>query len=58
MPYSIILHLSGEEPITGEVEELPSTVDVVIAVNNPPVDGKDLHYLAEDVITVFGRSQN
>ena len=54
MPYSIVLHLSGEEPILAEVEELPKPTDVVIAVNNPRrLDGKDLHYLAEDVITVI-----
>ena len=54
MPYSVVLHLSGEEPILAEVEELPKPTDVVIAVNNPRrLDGKDLHYLAEDVITVF-----
>ena len=54
MPYSVVLHLSGEEPILAEVEELPKLTDVVIAVNNPRrLDGKDLHYLAEDVITVI-----
>ncbi len=54
MPYSVVLHLSGEEPILAEVEELPKPTDVVIAVNNPRrLDGKDLHYLAEDVITVI-----
>jgi len=53
MPYSIILHLAGEEPVVGEVDELPKPIDQVIAVNNPRrIDGKDLHYLAEDVTTV------
>ncbi|HNT23621.1 MAG TPA: hypothetical protein PKM21_04605 [Anaerolineales bacterium] len=54
MPYSIILHLAGEEPVVGEVDELPKPIDQVIAVNNPRrIDGKDLHYLAEDVTTVY-----
>ncbi len=54
MPYSVILHLAGEEPVVGEVDELPKPIDQLIAINNPRrIDGKDLHYLAEDVTTVF-----
>ena len=54
MPHNIIIHVAGEEPILGEVDELPSTTDSMIAVNNPRrIDGKDLHYLAENVVTVF-----
>lgn len=54
MPYSVILHVQGEEPIIGEIERLPDTVDALITVNNPRrIDGKDLHYLAENVITVM-----
>lgn len=54
MPYSVVLHVQGEEPIQGEVEELPKPTDQSIAVNNPrKLDGKDLHYLAESVITVI-----
>lgn len=54
MPYSVILHLQGEEPIIGEIERLPDPVDILITVSNPRrLDGKDLHYLAENVITVM-----
>jgi len=53
MPYSVILHLQGEEPVIGEVENLPDPDDTLITVNNPRrIDGKDLHYLSENVITV------
>ena len=46
MPHLILLHISGEEPITGEVDELPQASDTVITVNNPRRrDGKDLHFL-------------
>jgi hypothetical protein len=54
MPYSVILHLQGEEPVIGEVENLPDPDDALITVNNPRrIDGKDLHYLSENVITVI-----
>jgi hypothetical protein len=54
MPYTIILHPSGEEPIIGEIEELPQPSDFSITVNSPRrVDGKELHYLSESVLTVI-----
>ncbi len=54
MPYTIILHPSGEEPIIGEVEELPQPTDLSITVNSPRrIDGKELHYLSESVLTVI-----
>lgn len=54
MPYSVILHVQGEEPIFGEIEKLPNPDDVLVTVTNPRrIDGKDLHYLAENVITVI-----
>lgn len=46
MSHIILLHISGEEPIAGEVEELPKPSDTVITVINPRRrDGKDLHYI-------------
>ena len=54
MPYNVLLHISGEEPILAEIEELPSPVDNLIRVEHPRrLDGKDLHYLAENVVTVY-----
>jgi hypothetical protein len=54
MPYTIILHPTGEEPIIGEVEELPLPTDITITVNSPRrIDGKELHYLSESVLTVI-----
>jgi hypothetical protein len=54
MPYTIILHPSGEEPIIGEVEDLPQPTDISITVNSPRrIDGKELHYLTESVLTVI-----
>jgi hypothetical protein len=54
MPYTIIIHPTGEEPIIGEVEELPKPTDLSITINSPrKIDGKELHYLAESVLTVI-----
>jgi hypothetical protein len=54
MPYTVIIHPSGEEPIIGEVEDLPQTTDLIITLNSPRrIDGKELHYLTESVLTVI-----
>lgn len=54
MSHSIILHIQGEDPVMGEVEELPTTTDILVQISNPRrIDGKDLHYLAENVVNVM-----
>jgi hypothetical protein len=54
MAHQVILHISGEVPIFGEVDELPSPQDQIIIVHNPRSrEGKDLHYLQDDVIRVI-----
>jgi hypothetical protein len=54
MAHSIILHISGEASIAGEVEELPKPGDTIILVLNPrQKDGKDLHYLDNNVSRVI-----
>ncbi len=54
MPYTVIIHPTGEEPIIGEVEELPQPTDLIITINSPRrIDGKELHYLTESVLTVI-----
>ena len=54
MAHSIILHISGEPSIIGEVEELPKLTDTIIIVNNPRLrDGKDIHYLEQNVVKVI-----
>jgi hypothetical protein len=53
MAITIILHIQNEEPVVGEIEELPGSTDNIISVNNPRrIDGKDLHYLSENVVHV------
>ena len=54
MAYSVIIHLPNEDPICGELDHLPTATDTVLTVQNPRRrDGKDVHYLSNDVITVI-----
>lgn len=54
MAHSVILHISGEQAILGEVEELPKPTDTLLTVSNPRLrDGKDIHYLEPNAIKVI-----
>jgi len=54
MAYTIILHITGEASILGEIEELPKTSDNIIILTNPRLrDGKDVHYLEQNVTKVI-----
>jgi len=54
MSYTLVIHISGEESVVAEAEELPSMDATMITVRNPRrIDGKDLHYLDENVVTVI-----
>jgi hypothetical protein len=54
LPFTLILHVVNEEPVIGEVEELPLPGDNLIAIRNPRrLDGKDVPYLADNVTTVY-----
>jgi hypothetical protein len=54
MAYTVLIHLVNEDPVVGEVEELPNPTDQTIRVQNPRKrDGKDVHYLQTDVTTVI-----
>jgi hypothetical protein len=54
MANTIILHISGEPSITGELEEMPKPTDNFIMITNPrQKDGKDLHYLENNVTKVI-----
>lgn len=54
MPINLLIHIAGEEPVVGEVDDIPSPADVTIKVSNPRrMDGKELHYIAENVTVVI-----
>ncbi|MEN8242138.1 MAG: hypothetical protein ABFS17_09470 [Chloroflexota bacterium] len=52
MAISVILHIANEEPIAGEIEEMPAVGDTLLIVSNPRRrDGKDLTYISEEDVT-------
>jgi hypothetical protein len=54
VPYTLVLHIQNADPIVGEVEELPTPTDTMVSIINPRTrDGKDVHYLDENVITIM-----
>jgi hypothetical protein len=54
MTHIVLLHVSGEEPIAGEVDELPKATDTVVTITNPRRrDGKDIHYLDSRAVKVI-----
>lgn len=51
---TVILHISNEEPVIGEMNELPAMSDTMVQLKNPRRrDGKDLHYLEQNVTEVI-----
>jgi hypothetical protein len=51
---TVILHLSGENPVFGEIAEEPDPSDMFIKVTNMrTLDGKEVPYLAEGVESVI-----
>jgi hypothetical protein len=51
---SVVIHVANEDPIMGEISELPDPKDQCVLVKNPRRrDGKDLHYLQANVTEVI-----
>lgn len=51
---TIIVHILNEDPIVGEVDEIPSKDDTLLIVKNPRRrEGGDLHYLQDGVNMVI-----
>lgn len=54
MTITVILHVSNEDPVVGEIEDMPTPADKIIIVSNPrKKDGKDIHYIDAEVTTVI-----
>ena len=54
MANTVIIHISNEDPIVGELDELPAANDTVITVSSPRRrDGKDVQYLSNDIVKVI-----
>jgi len=51
---TIVLHMLNEDPVLGEVDELPQKTDTLMLVRSPRRrDGKDLPYLEGNVTSVI-----
>jgi hypothetical protein len=51
---TVLVHISNEDPILGEIQTLPEPLDQIIKIKNPRRrDGKDLHYLQANVTEVI-----
>jgi hypothetical protein len=54
MTHTVIIHVSNEDPICGELDQLPAATDTIVTIHNPRRrDGKDIPYLSNDIITVI-----
>jgi hypothetical protein len=51
---TVIVHVSNEDPVMGEIDNLPGPTDNIIALKNPRrKDGKDLKTLEANVNIVL-----
>lgn len=51
---TLLIHIQNEDPVLGEVDELPKTSDSLILLKNPrKKDGKDITYIDPNVTTVI-----
>ncbi|MBC8331206.1 MAG: hypothetical protein H8E28_04420 [Anaerolineae bacterium] len=54
MAIEVILHIHNQDPILGEIDEMPHKEDQIIKVSNPRYrDGRELHFLDHGVTTVL-----
>ena len=50
----VIVHINNEDPVVGEIDDIPAENANYILVKNPTKrDGKDLHYIEPNVTTVM-----
>ncbi len=51
---SVLVHIANEDAVECELEEFPDAGSLFVTLHNPRRrDGKDLHYLDEDVTTIL-----
>jgi hypothetical protein len=51
---TVIIHISNEDPVLGEIPDLPGVTDTMLFVKNPRRrDGKDLPQIDPNVMTVI-----
>ncbi len=51
---TVIIHIMNEDPVVGEIDELPGPADTLIFLKHPrKKDGKDIPYLEPNITTVL-----
>jgi hypothetical protein len=54
MAYTVVIHVANDDPIVADLDELPGPSDIMLTIHNPRRrDGKDVHFLSNDVVTVI-----
>ncbi len=55
MPYTVLLHILNEDPVVGEIDELPDPSSQFISITSPRLrDGRDVTYLMPETnIVIF-----
>jgi hypothetical protein len=54
MAYTVVIHIANDDPIVADLDELPAPSDIMLTIHNPRRrDGKDVHFLSNDVVTVI-----
>ena len=54
MPYTVLIHMAGEDAVVGEMEELPEPGSRFLTVKSPRLrDGRDVSYLLPETNTVL-----
>ncbi|HEY4688459.1 MAG TPA: hypothetical protein VIK33_04050 [Anaerolineae bacterium] len=54
MAYTVLIHIHNEDPVLGEVEELPHPTDNFLLVSNlRKRDGKDAHFVDPTAVSVI-----
>lgn len=54
MSITVIMHIANEEPVVGEIDEIPEPTHQMVTITNPRRrDGKDIHYLEDEVTTMI-----
>ncbi len=54
MPFTLFVHLSNEDPLLLEVDELPGPHDTLLIGKHPRRrDNKEVHYILGEVTTVI-----
>ena len=51
---TVLIHITNEDPVVGEMEKLPEPGDTLVILKNPRrKDGKDLFFLEANVTTAI-----